>query len=73
MNGIWLRAGITLRADDKTLHEIVSGNHNALKKALSEGNWEFDGESYIPEISIEDYIKSTGDKSIEVGEVEFTI
>ena len=72
MNSIWLRAGITLQADDDMLNKILSGDVAALRKALDSGNWKFEGETYIPEVSIterlQDHFKIT-----DVGDVEFEI
>lgn len=72
-NSIWIRAGISLKADKETLHKIASGDKEALRQVLDEGNWEFDGETYIPAISIEEYIKASGDTAIEPGEVEIIL
>ncbi len=55
---LWIRLGATLRITDEEA-AIFCGDpaqaSAALKRSLSEGRYDFDGESYIPEASIEDF------------------
>jgi len=57
--GIWLRAGISLNVSKKQVAKILQGDTEALESALkTRGSWKFDGETYIPEESVEDSVLS---------------
>lgn len=56
---LWIRLGATLRITVEEEAAIFCSDPAqacaALKRSLSEGRYDFDGESYIPEASIEDF------------------
>lgn len=56
---IWCRCGMTLLVTQEELDAIVQFNgpdaKTALARVFAEGRAEFDGESYIPGTSFEDY------------------
>ena len=53
---LWIRLGAMLRITVEEEAAIFCGDpaqaYAALKRSLSEGRYDFDGESYIPEVSI---------------------
>ena len=55
---IWMRGGITLHATMEEATQICTMGNGIAKtviaKILDEGRWEFDGEAYIPQISVAD-------------------
>lgn len=56
---LWIRLGAMLRITVEEEAAIFCGDpaqaYATLKRSLSEGRYDFDGESYIPEVSIEDF------------------
>lgn len=54
---LWMRLGATLRITSEEETTIFCGDpaqaSEALKRVVSEERYDFDGESYIPEVSIE--------------------
>jgi hypothetical protein len=73
---IWMRLGVTLNGTKEEIESLFSDDYevsrNALMKILTEGRFNFDGDSYIPEPSVEDYNESYGTEH-EVGEVGFNL
>lgn len=51
---VWLRAGIVLSGTKKEIDAIVSGDGN-IKNLLDKQQFKFQGDSYIPECSVEEY------------------
>ena len=69
-----MRAGITLHVTEEEVAELLkSENYNdVLRKIISEGRFEFDGDSYIPSISVELYNKENG-TNYEEDDYEFNL
>ena len=56
---IWLRMGVTLTGTREEIHKLISeGDFGSM---LEKGNWEFGGDSYIPEESIDEYNNEYGE------------
>lgn len=51
---VWLRAGIVLSGTKKEIDAIVSGDGD-MKTLLDKQQFKFNGESYIPECTVEEY------------------
>lgn len=51
---VWLRAGIVLSGTKQEIDAIVSGDGD-IKALLDKQQFEFQGDSYIPECSVEEY------------------
>lgn len=75
MHELWARVGISFRLTSEEIHSVLSTNSgeynmkNILASAFTEGRFELDGETYIPEASIEDINRKHG-CSYEVCEYE---
>lgn len=73
---IWMRLGITLTGTKEEIEALFDDDcdtsKNALMKMLTDGNYNFDGDSYIPETCVEDY-NDTYKTNHEVGDYEFTL
>ena len=72
---VWMRAGVTLSMTDKEYDIIMSGGENIdhiIKEILDRGDFEFNGDSYIPESEMESCNKryntdyETGDMTVEL-------
>lgn len=48
MKKIWIRLGGNITADEDTYQKIMSGDEEALVKAIKEHGFELNGETYIP-------------------------
>lgn len=77
MKKLWMRAGITMTLTDEEVEAILSGDdcsagQGAVEAALREGRFAFDGESYIPQSTVEMFIKEH-DLSYEAKEPEFCL
>lgn len=76
LNNIWMRAGVTLQATAEKIETLMSDRydaaHDTLCRILREGRFFFDGNSYIPETAVQDYIEKYG-ASFEVEEPEFEL
>lgn len=59
---IWLRMGVTLTGTREEIDKLI--NEGEFGTMLDEGNWEFDGDSYIPEDSIDVYNNEYGENYI---------
>lgn len=65
MKKLWMRAGITLTLTDEEVEAILGGNdrsagEKAIEAALRDGRFSFDGESYIPQPTVEDFVREHG-------------
>lgn len=65
MKKLWMRAGVSLMLTDEEIDEILGGcegssGQEAVVKALREGRFTFDGDSYIPQITVEEFTKEHG-------------
>ena len=75
MYDLWVRVGISFKLTEEEIRSILSTNSseynikNILSSAFKDGRFEFDGETYIPEASIED-INREYETSYEVCEYE---
>lgn len=49
MKKIWIRLGGNITADEDTYQKIMSGDEEALVKAIKEHGFEVNGDSYIPD------------------------
>ena len=47
-NSLWLRLGVTINPTDVEMDAILNGNAEVLKKVIERGDFQLDGESYIP-------------------------
>ena len=47
MRNTWIRLGGFITADDDTMDTIMSGDKNALIKAISDNGFEIEGDAYI--------------------------
>ncbi len=72
---VWMRAGVTLNMTEQEYDIIMSGSpegEELVKEILKRGDFEFDGDSYIPESEMEqcniEYGSEyeTGDMTIEL-------
>lgn len=59
---IWLRMGVTLTGTREEIDKLI--NEGDFGTMLYEGNWEFDGDSYIPDDSIDVYNNEYGENYI---------
>lgn len=59
---IWLRMGVTLTGTREEIDKLI--NEGDFGTMLDEGNWEFDGDSYIPDNSIDVYNNEYGENYI---------
>lgn len=63
MPELWARVGISFRLTEEEIRSILSANlgeynmKHIIASAFTEGRFELDGETYIPEVSIEDINK----------------
>lgn len=68
---VWLRAGIVLSGTKQEIDAIVSGNGN-MKALLDKQQFKFQGDSYIPECSVEEYNRQY-DTDFNVNEVGYNL
>lgn len=47
MRNTWIRLGGFISADNETMDAIMSGDKNALIKAISDNGFEIEGDAYI--------------------------
>lgn len=61
MNELWVRVGVTFRLTDEEVEAILNPKdgevsmRTIIRKAFDEGRFELDGDTYIPEITVEEY------------------
>ena len=52
---LWMRMGVTFEVNAHEARKILSGDSTALDTAMkAKGSWYFDGDSYIPDIVVEE-------------------
>lgn len=59
---IWLRMGVTLTGTREEIDKLI--NEGDFGTMLDEGNWKFDGDSYIPDDSIDIYNNEYGENYV---------
>lgn len=69
---IWLRLGITLLCDAQEIESVINGDDETLIKLLRKCKFFVDGNSYIPESSIEEYNEDYGTNH-PIKDVEFEL
>lgn len=76
---LWMRAGVSLMLTDKEVDAILGKQdddglaaQNVLKAALMEGRFKFDGNSYIPQDTIEEFNREHG-TAYDAEEPEFEL
>ena len=60
---IWMRVGVNLKPTADELKKLLvqdEESNNVLKNVLKEGRFDFEGESYIPCYSIDEYNEKCG-------------
>ena len=60
---IWMRVGVNLKPTADEVEKLLiqdEESNNILKTILKEGRFEFEGESYIPCYSIDEYNEECG-------------
>lgn len=60
MKKLWMRAGVSLMLTDEEIDEILgscegSAGQEAVVRALREGRFTFDGDSYIPRSTVKEF------------------
>ena len=68
---VWLRVGVEVYGSKEEIDALVDGNGD-LNKLLRNGQFEFYGDSYIPEPEVENYNK-TYNTNFEKGEIEYAL
>ncbi|WP_289764514.1 hypothetical protein [uncultured Duncaniella sp.] len=67
---IWIRTGMTVQSSRQNIEKILAGNTEVLYDLLQAGNYEINGETYIPASVAEEYNKEH-DTDLEEKDVEF--
>jgi len=72
---LWMRMGVTFMVSPEDAEKLLSGDSEALEAAIrSKKSWSFDGDSYIPDIIVEELCEKLGlDHEKYKGEVNFDI
>lgn len=77
MKNIWMRAGTQLLMHDDEVASVLGSDREkataTIKKIISERRFCFDGESYIPQVCIEQFNAQYGTKYNDRDDVEFDI
>lgn len=68
---VWLRVGVEVYGSKEEIDALVDGNGD-LNKLLRNGQFEFYGDSYIPEPEVENY-NETYNTNFEKGEIEYAL
>lgn len=71
-NSIWMRLGISVLGTSQNIDNIIKGDGNLLAKLLCEGQFEIDGDTYIPDTSIDNYNHENGTQYDETN-VDFNL
>ncbi len=74
---LWLRLGVSLYITEAEETVIFGDNSEgkadeALRKIIAEGRFKPDGDTYIPEVTVEEYNQKYG-TSYEVGDTDFDL
>ena len=73
---LWMRLGVSLRITEAE-EAVIFGKDGAkaeelLRCIIAEGRFEPDGDTYIPEVTVEEYNRKYGTE-YEVGDIEFNL
>lgn len=69
---IWVRLGVLVCGEAQQIEKVINGDANTLETLVKECKFFIDGNSYIPESSIEEYNQDYGtDHKVE--DVEFDL
>lgn len=64
MKKLWMRAGVSLELTDAEVKGILgtdnAGAEDIIKAALLDGRFSFDGDSYIPDVTVDEFVKEHG-------------
>ena len=64
MKKLWMRAGVSINLTDDEVESILGSDNtngvDVIKAVLLDGRFSFDGESYIPNDTVEEFIKKHG-------------
>lgn len=64
MKKLWMRAGVSLELTDDEVQGILgtdnSGAEDIVKAALLDGRFSFDGDSYIPDVTVDEFVREHG-------------
>ena len=52
---IWMRLGVTLELTPQEANKILDGDTSTLRDVISNGKWYLDGNSYIPEQTMQEF------------------
>lgn len=72
---VWMRAGVTLNMTEQEYDIIMSGKpegEELVKEILKRGDFEFNGDSYIPESEMEQCNEAYGTE-YETGDLTFEL
>ena len=72
---LWMRLGVGLRISEAEEAVIFANDGRAerlLQKIIAEGRFVPDGDTYIPEVTVEEYNRKYGTE-YEVGDIEFNL
>lgn len=73
LRSIWMRLGVTLYGTAEEIGQLLSEQDDeALVRILDEQRYEMDGDSYIPDCSVEEYNDTYG-TDYETGDYEFCL
>lgn len=68
----WLRLGVSIYASEDEIDKLMTDcDDDILRKIIADGRWHPDGESYIPEVTAEEYNAANG--TFYEGEPEFNL
>ena len=72
---LWMRLGVSLRiteAEEAIIFANDGRGEELLRKIIAEGRFMPDGDTYIPEVTVEEYNRKYGTE-YEVGDIEFNL
>lgn len=76
MRKIWMRLGVSLRIPDKIYERALLGDDDRLSRdtlieLLKNGQFDIEGDSYIPQVVLSDYNYNHGTNYCEDGDCDF--
>ena len=69
---IWVRLGVLVCGDAQQIEDVINGDSNTLVNLVKEHKFFIDGNSYIPESSVEEYNEDYGTNH-PIKDVEFEL
>ena len=78
MDELWMRVGMTFRLTEEEVDSILNPKNGEISMrtiiriAFDEGRFELDGDTYVPEATVEEYNAKHG-TDYEVGEYECSL